>query len=465
MKKIGALLLVLALCGSLFACAAVQNAQTAFLQSPEGAMIGRTFADVEAAFGPFSTVYLEEDRPAAYVFSRSNVAFHFSAPLVQKSWANKLSSAAGFIPGAIALRDIQPTDLCVGVSGRIKDFGIADSDVQEMSNSLLAYRPETRETRTNTIYSLTTQDGAYEVNVYCARGETVVTPDHQIEVTALKQRPAADPSVTEFTFGGATIKVGETKVEIRASSRARRTIPAQEVSDLVRYCPDLQSLILDYCDIEGVEQIGLLTDLTHLEIMSCNLPDISFIAGLTKVTELGLCHNRISDLTPIEDLPLTYLNLADNPALGNRDLRSVGYITTLQTLYIYSLNLSDLSALQSLKKLVTLNVNNDSKINEDALEVVSYFPKLRKLQINNTGVTSFDFLFTDCPNLRELDARKLNKLKNPTESILKLPQRERLSKLSVGKDLQESLDAQTQADYGMSAVDWFKSQDVTLSFQ
>ena len=57
------------------------------------------------------------------------------------------------------------------------------------------------------------------------------------------------------------------------------------------------------------------------------------------------------------------------------------------------------------------------------------------------------------------------KLKNPTESILKLPQLERLSKLSVGKDLQESLDAQTQADYGMSAVDWFKSQDVTLSFQ
>ena len=143
----------------------------------------------------------------------------------------------------------------------------------------------------------------------------------------------------------------------------------------------------------------------------------------------------------------------------------MGYITTLQTLYIYSLNLSDLSALQSLNKLVTLNVNNDSKINEDALEVVSYFPKLRKLQINNTGVTSFDFLFTDCPNLRELDARKLNKLKNPTESILKLPQLERLSKLSVGKDLQESLDAQTQADYGMSAVDWFKSQDVTLSFQ
>lgn len=465
MKKIGALLLTLLLCGSLFACAAAQNAQNAFLQSPEGAMIGRTFEEVEAAFGPFSTVYLEEGRPAAYVFSRSNVAFHFQAPLVQRSWAAKLTSKAGFIPGAIALRDIKSTDLCVGVSGRIRDFGIADSDVAEMSQSLAAFRPETEETKANTIYSLTTPDQAYAVRVFCASGETTITPNHQIEVMSVGRQGAADPSVTEFSFGGATIKVGETKVEIRASSRARRTISSQEFTDLVTYCPHLKSLILDFCDLEGEEQIGLLTDLTHLEIMSCALPDVSFVAGLTKLTELGICHNRISDLTPIEDLPLTYLNLADNPALGNGDLHSVANITTLETLYIYSMNLSSLSPLSSLTRLVTLNVNNDSKLTEDDLSVVSAFPKLRKLQINGTGVTSLDFLFDDCPNLRELYACKLTKLKNRNESLLKLTQLSRLSKLSVSKDIQESLDADTQAAYGMNAADWFKSKNVTLSFQ
>ena len=38
MKKIVALLLTLLLCGSLFACVAVQNAQDAFFQSEAGSM-------------------------------------------------------------------------------------------------------------------------------------------------------------------------------------------------------------------------------------------------------------------------------------------------------------------------------------------------------------------------------------------------------------------------------------------
>ena len=463
LRRIVALLLMVLLCGGLAACAAAQNAQDAFLKSPEGAMIGRTFEEVEAAFGPFSTVYLEEDRPAAYVFSRSNVAFHFNAPLVQRNWALKLTGKAGFIPGAIALRDIDPQDRCVGVSGRVKDFGVDDSDVAALSAALPSAGADREDTGKHTIYTLLTPDKAYAVRVFCALGEAAVTPSHQIEVMSTSLNPGADPSRTEFSFAGATIKVGETKVEIRASSRARRAISAQEVSDLVTYCPHLTSLILDYCDIEGVEQIGLLTDLTHLEIMSCALPDISFIAGLTKVTELGLCHNRISDVTPIEGLPLTYLNLADNPALGNSALRSVGKITTMQILYIYSMNLSDLSPLASLQNLVTLNVNFDSKITEDDLEVISSFPKLRKLQIYGTAVTSLDFLPEACPNLRELDARNLTKLKSKT--VLGLTALSRLTKVTVSKDIQESLDAAAQKSYGMSAAEYFKSHDITLAFQ
>ena len=205
MKKIVALLLTLLLCGSLFACVAVQNAQDAFFQSEAGSMIGKTYEEVEAAFGPLSVVYLEKDRPAAYIFNNSTVSFHFHAPLVQKRWAALLTDKVGFIPSSIALRDIQPTDKCIGVSGRIRDFGIADSDVNELSASLQTLRPEPEETKTNTIYTLTTPDQNYEVRVFCAKGETAVTPNHQIQVMLTKLTPAADPSVTEFTFGGVTI--------------------------------------------------------------------------------------------------------------------------------------------------------------------------------------------------------------------------------------------------------------------
>ena len=45
MKRIAVILLALLLCGSLVSCAEAQNAQDAFVASPEGAMIGKTFRE------------------------------------------------------------------------------------------------------------------------------------------------------------------------------------------------------------------------------------------------------------------------------------------------------------------------------------------------------------------------------------------------------------------------------------
>ena len=80
-------------------------------------------------------------------------------------------------------------------------------------------------------------------------------------------------------------------------------------------------------------------------------------------------------------------------------------------------------------------------------------------------MTDLDFLFDDCPGLKELDARKLNKLDNRNEMLLALAQHPHLTKLSLSKDIQESLDEDAQALYSMSAEDWFTSQDVKVSFQ
>lgn len=464
MKKIGIILLVLLLCGGLLACTQAQSAQDAFYRSPEGAMIGRTFREVEAAFGPFSMIYYEADRPAAYVFSRTNVTFHFDAPQIESAAVTRLAGDTGYIPGAIALRYIQPQDLCVGVSGRIRDFGIADSDVEELSTYMRSFTPTSTETATNTVYTVTTLDQACEVYIYCAHGEQAVTPDHQIRVMAAGTVTAPDPQVTEFSFADTLISVGATEVEIRGTSKARKTVTAREFGDLVRYCPNLKSLVLDYCDVAGEEQVGQLTGLTRLEIMSCNIPDISFVRHLTQLTRLGVCHNHISDISAIEDLPLTYLNIADNPNLGNSALRSVAQVTTLDTLYIYTLNISSLTPLRSLKGLSLLNVNNDAKIDEEDLMELSRLSNLRKLQINGTGVTSLDFLADCFPNLRELEARKMNKLIDPNRSFLDLTLHPHLKKLTVSKDLKESLDADTWASYGMDAKDWFKSQNITITF-
>ena len=467
MKRIVVLLLAVLLCGSLLACAEAQRAQDAFVTSAEGALIGKTFRDVEAAFGPFSMVYIEEDKPAAYVFTYTNVVFHFDAPQAQDAWTVQLTGGTGYIPGAVALRSIQPTDPCVGVSGRIRDFGIAESDVNTLAQYMQSFRPASVETKANTVYTLTTGDGAYDVFVYCAHGETTVTADHQIRVMAADLEPVVvvDPQVTEFSFGGEIIQVGATEVEVRGESGARKKVTAQDFKDLVKYCPNLKSLVLDYCDVAGEDQVGKLTELTKLELMSCGISDISFVEGLTKLTRLSICHNNIDDLSAIEDLPLTYLNIADNPDLSTSDLRSVGKVTTLDTLYIYSLSISNLSSLRTLKHLNTLNVNNDSRITEEDIAKLYNLNNLRKLQINGTGVTSLDFLIEDFPYLKELEARKLNKLEDRNQSIFKLAQHPRLKKLTLSKDIKDSLDADAWAAYGMDSTDWFKTQGISVSFK
>ena len=191
MKRIAVILLVLLLCGSLVACAEVQHAQDVFVSSPEGAMIGKTYREVETAFGPLSMVFFEADRPVAYVFSKTNVTFHFDAAQAQAGWRSQLAGGVGYIPAAIALRDIQAADVCTGVSGRIRDFGIPDSDVTQLSMYLQFLRSSATETKTNTIYTVTTGDGAYDVYIYCARGEITVTADHQIRVMTAGLEPTA----------------------------------------------------------------------------------------------------------------------------------------------------------------------------------------------------------------------------------------------------------------------------------
>ena len=110
-------------------------------------------------------------------------------------------------------------------------------------------------------------------------------------------------------------------------------------------------------------------------------------------------------------------------------------------------------------------MNNDSRITEEDIAKLYNLNNLRKLQINGTGVTSLDFLIEDFPYLKELEARKLNKLEDRNQSIFKLAQHPRLKKLTLSKDIKDSLDADAWAAYGMDSTDWFKTQGISVSFK
>ena len=135
MKKGLALAAVLLCVSMLFACVEAQNAQLAFSGSPGGQMIGRTFQEVEAAYGPFSMVYYGADRTPAFIFAGSNVSFQFAEEANQSQWRALLTDGTGYVPGAVALLSIQPGWVCTGVSGRIRASSSSPAKTRSRSSS------------------------------------------------------------------------------------------------------------------------------------------------------------------------------------------------------------------------------------------------------------------------------------------------------------------------------------------
>ena len=136
MKKAILIIVAILLCVSAFGCVESQRVQDTFQGSAEGKMIGKTFQDIEAEFGPFSMVYLDAEWTPMYLFTKTNVGFYFNDVGTPDSWAAMLKNGTTFIPAAVALQTVRGKDVCTGVSGRICDFGIPADDVSALSQYL-----------------------------------------------------------------------------------------------------------------------------------------------------------------------------------------------------------------------------------------------------------------------------------------------------------------------------------------
>lgn len=208
-----------------------------------------------------------------------------------------------------------------------------------------------------------------------------------------------------FTFGGTTVKEDSTSVEVRGKSSDLIYISDREMRNLVRYCPDLEKLVLDYCymDDDTYQRIGGLTELKNLRLMSTTgnpLEDISFLEDLTKLTNLDLCYNAISDLTPMEGLTkLTSTNLGGNK-IGNDALYSLAELPSLKKLYLHSNQITSITALRDMENLQLLNIQKNKNLK--SFTALKTMPKLGTLYIQNTGCTNLSFV-EDCYSLTEIN--------------------------------------------------------------
>ena len=238
----------------------------------------------------------------------------------------------------------------------------------------------------------------------------VPTPAPTAEPTA-----APTPVPDYFWFGGAKVKTGSTsvvgkKLGINGKKNKLTHIPENEVNDLVTLCPDLEELDLEYCFMDDYKPLGGLVKLHTLKLIYCGagdgnaIKDIGWVENLTELRTLSFSHNSIEDTAPLAGLTkLTYLHLAGNP-LEDDDLKPIGKLTNLETLYLYDLKkITDVSPLAKLTKLTFLHIGHNSKLK--SVKALGKLTKLKYLRLNSTKVADLSYI-GNFSALKKLDLEK-----------------------------------------------------------
>ena len=246
---------------------------------------------------------------------------------------------------------------------------------------------------------------------------------------------APTPVPDYFWFGGAKVKTGSTsvvgkKLGINGKKNKLTHIPENEVNDLVTLCPDLEELDLEYCFMDDYAPLGGLVKLRTLKLTYCGagggnaIKDIGWAENLTELRTLSFSHNSIEDTAPLAGLTkLTYLHLAGNP-LEDDDLKPIGKLTNLDTLYLYDLKrITDVSPLAKLTKLTFLHIGHNSRLK--SVKSLTSLKKLKYLRLNNTKFSDLSYIGKFAA-LYKLD---ISNCPIDEETVMHLPECKKLKKI------------------------------------
>ena len=200
---------------------------------------------------------------------------------------------------------------------------------------------------------------------------------------------------------------------------------------------------ITYGDLEQVERLALLGDQVledpesytfYMNDMTGDstygdLADLTLLASMPNLTELWLCRQRITDLSPLEGLPLTTLVLCNNEI---SDLTPLASLTDLRVLWLGSNPAADLSPLAGLTSLQDLNLDGNA-LREEAVPLISLAPleglELTRLSLGWRAVSDGDWsLLTELSTLEEVALWA-----PPEEAVAALVERDQLPILNVGE--------------------------------
>ena len=188
---------------------------------------------------------------------------------------------------------------------------------------------------------------------------TAITADEMATLTRLLAPNAniSDLTGLEHATNLRALNLGDVEVE-------GGFINSNSVSDLspLAGLTRLTKLGLENNSIANISPLAGLTNLTDMEIGGNKITDVSSLAGLTKLTLLWLNNNSIADISPLTGLTNLKTLVLENNSIS--DISPLAGLTNLTQLRLYINPISDISPLAGLTKLTSLGLgrNNISDI-------------------------------------------------------------------------------------------------------
>lgn len=179
-------------------------------------------------------------------------------------------------------------------------------------------------------------------------------------------------------------------------------------------CTALQNLFIRNAILstDVLQSIGTLKGLQTLTLKECNISSISFLSGLTELTELDLSSNAIRDITALSQLSkLTQLNLSSNALISLSGLENLTLLTSLDVSFN---SIVSTAPLASMHALLELDISSNAL---RSLDSIGNLVQLTQLRAAHNELLDLDAL-ANCQALVYLDVSHNTLLRIDTAASL-----------------------------------------------